>query len=364
MQDPGLKAPRVAMISYRLPAPGQKRGGIERVAHDLADGLARRGLAITVWSHDDKPEGASYAVQPLPWRRFSQSWLGHRLVMGYAGHLLPLCVPRDSWDVLVLHGDSLLAPLHRKPIVRILHGSAREEARHADNLLRRLHQTGVYWGECLSARTTQTVVAISDNTARAQPRCATVIPNGVDRRIFYPDPAARSRQPAILFVGSLRGRKRGALLLDWFVTTIRPRVPEARLWMVTERGPDVPGVEYWTGIDACELAALYRRAWVYASPSSYEGFGLPYLEAMASGTPVIATSNAGSVEVLDNGRAGCLAGDAEFPVRLVALLQREEERAAWAERGHQRASQFDLERTVDLYLDLLRQLTSRERRHA
>ncbi len=45
------------------------------------------------------------------------------------------------------------------------------------------------------------------------------------------------------------------------------------------------GVTYVTGVPDTQLADLYRRAWVCASPSTYEGFGLPYLEAMACGTP-------------------------------------------------------------------------------
>jgi hypothetical protein len=49
---------RLAMFSYGLPAEGQKRGGIERSAHTLADGLARRGHEIVVFTHDSRPYGA------------------------------------------------------------------------------------------------------------------------------------------------------------------------------------------------------------------------------------------------------------------------------------------------------------------
>ena len=69
---------------------------------------------------------------------------------------------------------------------------------------------------------------------------------------------------------------------------------------------------YRIGVDDAELASLYRRAWAYVTPSTYEGFGLPYLEAMACGTPVVATPNPGSVEILDHGKYGVLAADEEF----------------------------------------------------
>ena len=61
---------RLAVFSFGLPVPGQKRGGIERAAHLLADGLARRGHRVVVFSHDPKPESALYEVRQLPWKRF------------------------------------------------------------------------------------------------------------------------------------------------------------------------------------------------------------------------------------------------------------------------------------------------------
>jgi len=69
---------RLAFFSYGLPVVGQKRGGIERVAHDLAEGLSRRGHQVTVWTYDPKPEGASYEVASLPYRDFVLSRWGRQ----------------------------------------------------------------------------------------------------------------------------------------------------------------------------------------------------------------------------------------------------------------------------------------------
>ncbi len=120
--------------------------------------------------------------------------------------------------------------------------------------------------------------------------------------------------------GRARRAQRGGLILDWFASRLRPRFPEAALDMVTERGPEIPGVRYHRGLNDADLAALYRRSWVLASPSRYEGFGLPYLEAMASGTPVVATPNPGSREVLGGGQFGVLANDRDFPREVELLL--------------------------------------------
>ncbi len=51
-----------------------------------------------------------------------------------------------------------------------------------------------------------------------------------------------------------------------------------------------------------KLCELYQRAWILCLPSTYEGFGVPYIEAMASGTVAVASPNPGAKEILDNGK--------------------------------------------------------------
>jgi len=277
--------------------------------------------------------------------------------MGYLGHVLALGMRPERGSVILAHGDSLLLPLLGRPVIRIMHGSAWEEARHATSLLRFLHQAGVYGLELLTTLTQRRVVAVSRNTRRFHPFIRRVILNGVDLSRFHPDPARRAAQPTVLFVGALAGRKRGDLLVRWFREQVRPVLPTAELHVVGGSAVVVAGTNgefYHTGVPADKLADMYRAAWVYASPSSYEGFGLPYVEAMASGTPVLATPNPGSREVTDEGRYGCLAADAEFPGRLVQLLQNAEERRRWSELGLARSRDFHLATMVDAYEALLR----------
>jgi hypothetical protein len=119
------------MLSYRLPVHGEKRGGIERAADTLAQGLAERGHHVVVFSHDERPEGASYEVRPLPWKGFVETWLGRRLTMGYLGNVLALIPRYRDFDVVVAHGDSLLLGLSGKPVLRVMHGSALGEAQSA-----------------------------------------------------------------------------------------------------------------------------------------------------------------------------------------------------------------------------------------
>ena len=344
---------KIAVISYRLPIEGEKRGGIERVAHVLADGLARRGHAVTIFSHDPAPAGASYEVRPLPWKSFMETWIGLRMTAGYLGNVLALQVDVREFDVVIAHGDSLLLSMGRKPVVRVMHGSARGEAQHATSIGRAVLQWGVYAQELLTAfLSPSTVVGVSANTQRDNPFVRQVIPHGVDTSIFHPLPIGKSPNPSIVFVGAADGRKRGRFLLEAFQSVIRPAFPDAELIFVGPQGAPQQGVKYVTGVPDSELASLYRRAWVCAAPSTYEGFGLPYLEAMACGVAVVATPNPGSREVLGEDYGG-LAEDAEFAQAIMTLLADEARRRALEMSGIRRAGEFSIDRMIDHYEALL-----------
>jgi glycosyltransferase involved in cell wall biosynthesis len=347
---------RVAMFSYGLPVRHQKRGGIERVAHELAQGLAARGHDVVVFTHDPAPAEALYNVQPLPWKGFVDSWVGRRLTMGYLGNVLAVLPDYRSFDVVIAHGDSLLLPLARRPLIRVLHGSAFEEAMHASSPGRFLLQCGVYVQELTTALFQSGTVAVSENTKRGNPFVHRVIANGVNTQVFRPTPPEKTPVPSIVFVGAQRGRKRGQFLLDLFATRIKTVCPDAQLMFVGPSGPAIAGVTYHTGVGDDELASLYRRAWVCASPSSYEGFGLPYLEAMACGTAVVATANPGSLEVLDEGRFGRVVSDEQFASAVLALLQDAGSRRALEAAGIRRADEFSLSRMIDRYEQLLTEI--------
>jgi len=348
---------RIGVFSYRLPVAGERRGGIEKVAHVLADGLARRGHSVTVWTHDPKPQGALYDVRALPWRRFVDTWLGRRATMGYLGNLLAVMPSYRESEVVIAHGDSLLLPLLRKPVVRIMHGSAMGEALSSTNPLRFLAQIAIYGQELASAISNTVCVGVSENSRRMNPFISSVIPNGVDSNVFKVDPRGKKAEtPMILFVGTAEGRKRGRILIEMFARQVRPRIPTATLHFVGPLSDPSPGVIYHEGLEEEELAALYRQAWLYASPSSYEGFGLPYVEAMACGTPVLAVPNPGSEEVLEGGKYGRLVELEDFGKAMLELIADAQGRQRLAEAGLQRARIYTDTRMIDAYEVLLRKV--------
>lgn len=347
---------RLAVFSYGLPVRGQKRGGIERVAHALAHGLAKRGHHVVVFSHDSRPDGASYEVRELPWKNFVNTWIGRRVTMGYLGNLMAVLPDYSQFETVISFGDSLLLPLKNKPVLRVMLGSALGEAQSARSVGRVVLQSGVYLQELATALTQETV-GISENTRRYNPFVRQTILLGVDSTIFSPVPGQKTRDPSLIFVGTAEGRKRGRLLLNIFENTIRPAYPTASLMFVGPPGESRPGVTYHTGVSDEELAALYRRAWLYASPSTYEGFGLPYLEAMACGTAVVATPNPGSCEVLANGEHGKLVDDTAFGRAILDLLRSDDDRRLWEAAGLRRARELSLESMIDRYEAVLTALS-------
>jgi phosphatidylinositol alpha-mannosyltransferase len=285
---------RVAMVSYYLPS--DSKIGVGYMAHGLAEAVARLGHDVTMFSPCASVEGAGYRhVQvPLsgPLRTFR--W-------GAAVARLDL----RGFDVVHCHGDNhLRLPWRSPPVVRTMHGSCFVEAMHIRGLRERLRMIALGVVEVVGSATARKNVAVSKATRRVYPWIRTVIPNGVDLGNFEPGP--KSSDPTILFVGTYEQRKRGRLLMEAFQRDVLPAFPDARLWMVCSDAPSAPGVEVLGRLDAEELASRYRRAWVFCLPSSYEGFGVPYIEALASGTAVVATPNPGALEVLRGGHLGVI----------------------------------------------------------
>jgi phosphatidylinositol alpha-mannosyltransferase len=101
-----------------------------------------------------------------------------------------------------------------------------------------------------------------------------------------------------------------------------------------------------------QLAELYRSSWVFCLPSTYEGFGVPYVEAMAARTAVVATSpNPGAREVLADGRFGMFVDDAELGQTLVRILSDAALRDSLETRGIERSRMFGWDKVAEMYED-------------
>ncbi|MCY3919021.1 MAG: glycosyltransferase [Chloroflexi bacterium] len=215
--------------------------------------------------------------------------------------------------------------------------------------------------------------------------CVSVVPGGVDLERFRPAPPSHDRGrarralglpagPTALFVGRLERLKgvdilvRAAALAD-----VEPALSvvivggdaadaaeRARLRGLAEGQGIGDRVHFLDAVDRDMLAQYYRAADVCVVPSYYESFGLVAVEALACGTPVIATRVGGLQYTVRDGQTGHLISwrcPEPFAERLEALLANDDLRARFAAAAADSVQRFDwnvvTEQIVDVYEDLL-----------
>jgi glycosyltransferase involved in cell wall biosynthesis len=187
-----------------------------------------------------------------------------------------------------------------------------------------------------------------------------VTPNGVDVSLFRPG-ATQTQYPLpasyVLFVGTLEPRKNlKALLRAW----VQVQKDFKDTWLViagtrskvhrTEHLPvNVPHVAYLGYVEESALPGLYANALIFVMPSLDEGFGLPALEAMACGTPVIVSNGGALPEVVcDAGLVFDLSEPDGLARSMRLCLQDRELRRSLQEKGLARAQDFSWKNTADL----------------
>lgn len=335
---------KIAMIHRDLPCE-YNRGGVAYHAHYLANILTKRGHQVTFYSADPKPKDAEYKVHQIKVPdKIKQSKLFETYLFSfYVGQQ-----DFSAFDLLHAHGDNQFLHSRKVPIVRTFYGSALGEAFGATRLARKLSQLSLYPLEFLAGKMASKSTAISCNTLRHLPVTDTVIPCGVDLETFKPS-NKKSANPSILFVGTLGGRKRGQLLVDVFKSHVKPIITHAELWMVCQEEVQEEGITWFGKVPLEELIALYQRAWAFCLPSSYEGFGIPYIEAMACGTPVVATPNPGAREVLKDGEFGIICSEDELGQTLIDLLQNAVLRQKLIRSGLDHVRQYSWEKVASCY---------------
>jgi glycosyltransferase involved in cell wall biosynthesis len=151
----------------------------------------------------------------------------------------------------------------------------------------------------------------------------------------------------ILFVGTHEPRKNLEALLA-AVAHVRRAHPDVVLAVAGTAGPEREGVSWLGYVDDGELASLYRGAAVFAYPSRFEGFGLPIVEAMASGTPTVASAH----ESLDEAAGGAaLRADPADPAAFARAIESAmEDPEPLVARGLEHAAAFSRARCAEAVL--------------
>jgi glycosyltransferase involved in cell wall biosynthesis len=366
---------RVAVLSPNFRGEVLEAG--DRVARDLADGLLARGhFPCLITGHDGRV--ARSVEDGLPIVRVPRLPIEGRLVRRrLEDHLthVPfsyLALRGGRYDVAhAIHQTDALAAARWSAVTggpsvfTYLGVPDREE------LTRRRRRLDIM----LSAvKGVSAVVAVSQAAAEAFERAlgvrARVIHPGVDLHRFRPS-ARRLEEPTIFCpaVPDASGQ-RVATLVDAFALVRRAR-PRAQLLI---RRPADPGFaqELTSSGDGVELIddaeirrrrpELHSQAWVSAQPWLGDWLGVAMVEAMACGTPAVATRSLGMHEIVDRPEVGCLydgsSSDGRPEPLADALLQALElaEDPATAVACRQRAEMFSAEDVTERYLDLYAEL--------
>ena len=371
------------LIDYR-PAL-RERSGVGEYTHQLARALLAafpvgsrdRPLELTLFSSSWKdrltlaPElaGAAAVDRRIPVSLLNLAWhragwpavetlTARRFDVTHSLH--PLLLPaRDAAQVVTIHDLNFLTHPER----------TQSEIRRDYPSLARTH-----------ARRADAVIVVSHFTAREVERHFELPPD----RISVCPPGAPAWEPRtapppdggyVLFFGTLEPRKNVGGLLDAYELLLARRrdlpplllagkaTGAARPWLERiERAPLRGAVRHAGYVDPANRYTLYAGARVLVQPSFEEGFGLPVLEAMTVGLPIVATNRGSLPEILDG--AGSLV-EPDEPAEMAAAIERmiddEAFAAASAAKSVQRAAHFNWPRTAQAVYDTYQQAIEHRR---
>jgi glycosyltransferase involved in cell wall biosynthesis len=336
---------------------GRRRTGDETYFAGLLRELAPIATEERLAAVTRRPELVPEGIEPILLRARSQP---ARMAFG-----LPRLLRRLS--PAVTHFNYVVPPSYRGRSVVTVHDLSFERmpwlmGRRDRLLFRRFVPT--------SARRADRVLTVSEHTKHdvaehygIPEQKIVVTPNGVDP-VFRPEGSAPERPPYVLFVGGIQPRKdplaaiEALALLDGDLSLVvvgaekrgGEEVRRAVRRLGLERRVELAG-----HVEHKQLAALYRGAACLVFPSRYEGFGLPVLEAMASGTPVVAAAAGAVPEVA--GDAAILVEPGEPEAIAAGIRQALDERDRLVAAGLERARQFSwaetARRTLAVYRELL-----------
>ena len=299
----------------------------------------------------------------LELRRYSFGGRSHALVpvrdVGWYPAALPALARRPGADVL--HCPSQRAPIRSAvPLVVTIHDLA--ILRHPETFNR---WTRAYSRALLPriAGAADRVIVVSEFTRRELLELldvpadkVRVIPNAVGPPFEAQGEAETGDY--VLAVGTLEPRKN----LDRLVTAFqRAGLNGTRLLVTGSRGwgnvePAGNEVQWLGFVPDAELARLYRGARCVAYVSAYEGFGLPVLEAMACGAPVVAARTGAAPEVA--GEAAVLVDPFDDDAIAEGLTEAIDRSDELRRRGLARAREFDWKRVADATIGVYRELAA------
>lgn len=354
---------RVALDATPLSVP---TGGVPRYTAELSRALAQAFPEDGFWLVSDQryehpgPEFSNLKCSRGPTNVLERRWW----LWGLQG-----VISRLSIDVF--HGTDFAVPyLPLRPSVMTLHDLSpwlnSEWHDDADRVRKRTPVLIRLGRATMIITPSEAIRKAAMERFRIPAARIVAVPHGVNA-CFRPVPSSGSRKPYFLYVGTLEPRKNLRMLVDAW-RSVRDETGAALILAGSIRrdfGPiePEPGLELLGPVDESALPELYSSALACLYPSLYEGFGLPVLEAMKSGAPVITSRDAAIAEVAGD---AALRLDAADSVAWAGAMRHaaadEDWRKAMSEKATARAAQFTWESTARRTREIYTEAASRFRR--
>jgi glycosyltransferase involved in cell wall biosynthesis len=363
---------RIHVLAWRELADPEA-GGSELHIHEVMRRWAAAGIEVTIRTsfapgHPPVDERDGYRII----RRGGRYLLFPRAALSAATGQMG---PRDGL-VEIWNGVPFLSPIwERGPRVTLLHHVHGPMWKMA--LGERLGAVGEFMERRIAPRfyRRSRILTLStssrDELVHAlgfRPERVQIIPPGIDDRFrpaTLPLPTPPSPTPLIVAVGRLVPVKRFDMLIR-SVTAVHDRHPDLRLVIAGEGyerhqlEDEIArlGATDWISlagrVDDGELVSLFQRAWIVASASAVEGWGMTLTEAAACGTPAVATRTTGHLDAVVDGVTGLLVDDEDsFADALDTVLSDPARRAAMADAALEFSRRFTWDTTAEAVLTAL-----------
>ncbi len=287
-------------VVYLMPRTGA--GGAARVLFEHANHSCHLGASVTVVSHFPRPDWFDLVAE------FVEVPFGQ-----------PLCESVPPCDVIVAGYWDEVIPARRLGIAPVVHFDQGVEHLFG--------QVSAQWKPIIEASLAAAdwTITIGENTENALAQrygiFAHRIQNAVDTEVFRPSSATASKR-TVIFIGWDGTTFKGMDTARRVARGLAARRPEVGVVWITPKAP----LGAWMGETVVNpsqqvLARYLREASVYVGTSRYESWGLPALEAMASGTPVVSTDN-GGILAYGRDRHNCLLVPVDDADALIATVIR------------------------------------------
>ena len=351
--------------------------GVGRVAREITEHLARRSEVNLQILADRRDHAEIVPKVGAPWNTFQYSLFNHDTSRQQAlWYAFNSPTAESFWpeaQLVYCTAESYVPTRHARLAVTSHDMQLFESGAHALN--RKLLQQRFKWWllfRRLAARADlfHAISAYSaERMAHYFPEIRNrirVVPNAVSRAFLQPptlagltalDHLQLTGKPYVLVPGGLHHRKNADLILQAW-PLLKQRCPDLTLVVINHNSPEylaraqalAPSLVLGGYQDEAQLVALYSNAQAVWFPSRYEGFGMPVLEAMACGAPVV-TSNSAALPEISGGAAAALLDPArphDHVEALASLLSDRSARARYSALGRGQAAHFTWSRSEEL----------------